>query len=47
MLERGIFYAQRGYMSLSLATRDQDKEAFLEAFADVLDRHAELFAAMS
>ena len=42
MLARGIYFARRGYMSLSLALSDEDDAALLEAFDEVLEQHGAL-----
>ena len=38
MLKRGIYFARRGYMSLSLELSEDDDAALLTAFDDVLAR---------
>ncbi len=42
MMLRGFIYAQRGYMTLSLAMNDGDLDAFAEAFGEVIGEHADL-----
>ncbi|MBC8267551.1 MAG: aminotransferase class III-fold pyridoxal phosphate-dependent enzyme [Rhodospirillaceae bacterium] len=44
MMMRGFVYAQRGYMTLSLAMSDQDLDNFVSAFDEVLSIHADLLA---
>jgi glutamate-1-semialdehyde 2,1-aminomutase len=39
MLLRGFYIARRGFMSLSLALRDEDYDAFVEAFGSTLEEH--------
>ncbi len=39
MLARGIYFARRGYMSLSLALTDADYDRYCSAFEEVLDAH--------
>jgi len=43
MLERGIYLASRGYVSLSIVQTDEDFAAFKTAFADVLETYGALF----
>lgn len=38
MLKRGLYFARRGYMSLSLELTDEDDAALLTAFDEVLDQ---------
>ncbi|MGX9121074.1 aspartate aminotransferase family protein, partial [Mesorhizobium sp. BHbsci] len=40
MLLRGFYTPRRGTINLSLATRHEDCEAFVEAFAEFLDRYS-------
>ncbi len=42
MMMRGFSYAQRGYMTLSLAMTDQDLDGFATAFEDVLRQHGDI-----
>ena len=42
MLLAGLYVADRGYMSLSLALGSEDYEAFLGVFEDLLSRHRNL-----
>lgn len=42
MLARGIYFARRGYMSLSLALTGEDDKALIEAFDEVLSEHGHL-----
>lgn len=42
MMLRGFIYAQRGYMTLSLAMNDGDLDAFADAFDEVLGLHGDL-----
>lgn len=42
MMMRGFVFAQRGYMSLSLAMVNEDLDAFVLAFDEVLAIHADL-----
>lgn len=42
MMMRGFVYAQRGYITLSLAMVDGDLDNFVSAFDEVLATHAEL-----
>ena len=44
MMLRGFVYAQRGYMTLSLAMADEDLDNFVSAFDEVLSIHADLLA---
>lgn len=44
MMQRGFVYAQRGYMTLSLAMTDKDLDNFAAAFDEVLEKHADLLA---
>jgi glutamate-1-semialdehyde 2,1-aminomutase len=44
MMERGFVYAQRGYMTLSLAMTDQDLDNFVSAFDELLATHADVLA---
>jgi glutamate-1-semialdehyde 2,1-aminomutase len=43
MLMRGYTFADRGYISLNLALRDEDFDGFTHAFADLLDAHGEIW----
>ena len=43
LLHRGIYIARRGYASLSLVNDESDRDAFKEAFADVLATYRDLF----
>ncbi len=45
MMMRGFTYAQRGYISLCLPMTDGDCQGFVDAFADVLSTHGDIFAA--
>ena len=42
MMLRGFVYAQRGYMTLSLAMNEGDLDAFAHAFDSVLEHHGDL-----
>ena len=42
LMMRGFSYAQRGYMTLSLAMTDDDLDGFAAAFEDVLRVHADI-----
>ncbi len=42
MMLRGFVYAQRGYMTLSLAMADEDLDGFADAFDEVLGLHGDL-----
>ena len=42
MMLRGFVYAQRGYMTLSLAMTDDDLNSFINAFDEVLGLHGDL-----
>jgi glutamate-1-semialdehyde 2,1-aminomutase len=44
MVLRGFVYAQRGYMTLSLAMTDQDLDDFASAFDEVLSLHSDLLS---
>lgn len=44
MLERGIYIAARGYMTLSLAHTGDHLDRFCDAFEDVLDAHGEVLS---
>lgn len=44
MMLRGFVYAQRGYMTLSLAMTDNDLDNFVTAFDEVLGLHGDLLA---
>jgi glutamate-1-semialdehyde 2,1-aminomutase len=43
MLERGMYLARRGYLSLSIVQGNDDFSAFKSAFADVLGTYASVF----
>jgi len=45
MMLRGFSYAQRGYMTLSLAMTGRDLDDFAAAFEDVLRQHADILSA--
>jgi glutamate-1-semialdehyde 2,1-aminomutase len=42
MLERGFYFARRGYVALSLPLTDDDLDAFVDAIVDVIDTHHEV-----
>ncbi len=42
MLKRGIYFARRGYVSLSLELTDEDDAALLTAFDEVLGQFGEI-----
>ncbi len=42
MMMRGFVYAQRGYMTLSLATSEGDLDAYVGALTDVITTHADI-----
>jgi hypothetical protein len=43
MIARHQYFARRGYLALSLALDDADLDGFVEAMADVVDVHHQLF----
>ena len=43
MLNRGFFFAQRGYITLNIAMVQKDIESFLDEFEDVLVSYSEIF----
>ncbi len=43
MVNRGFFFAQRGYVTLNIAMVQKDIDGFLKAFEDVLISHSEIF----
>ncbi len=45
MLKRGIYFARRGYVSLSLELTEEDDAALLTAFDEVLAEHGETLCA--
>jgi glutamate-1-semialdehyde 2,1-aminomutase len=44
MLERGFYFARRGFIALSLAIGDDEIRRFEEAVSDVLEQRADFFA---
>ena len=42
MLKRGLYFARRGYMSLSLELTEDDDAAFLAAFDEVLSEYGQI-----
>jgi glutamate-1-semialdehyde 2,1-aminomutase len=43
MIARNQYFARRGYVSLSLPLTDEDVDSFVDALADVIDSHHDLF----
>ena len=44
MIRRGLYFARRGFISLSLPLEASDYDDFVDAFADFLDEHREVLS---